>query len=241
MTNVKLGDASIRITLDPEAAKREADALKKELDKIEERKKKVAEEMERTANGEQSPTAAKPGPNSPAQGRPGQHFKAGMGTSGMGDDEGASKRNGSTIRSFKRMLDLGLTAVKFGAATAKKLSVAAGAMEEKFKGTMFEGIAKKGTAFFKDAAEKAVKVESYGAAIPDTFTDVIDYNTAALKLGGKFPEDQDKLIADFYKINQAQEELRKSFSLATEELMLTYVQRGFTTVIQEAIKRSELK
>lgn len=236
MTNVKLGDASIRITLDPESAKREADALKRELEKIEERKKKVAEEMERAARGEQSPTAPKPDPNVPGSGQHGR--RTSHAAIGGGDDEAGKGSSKGSRRGIRQFLDLAVMGAKIAAATSKKLAASADMFESKFKGSMFEGVAKRGAGVVKDIAGGVIKAESHLSAVPDTLTDVLDYNTAALKLGGKFPEDQDKLISDFYRINQAQEELRKSFSLATEQLMLEYVERGMSAVIESAIKKA---
>jgi hypothetical protein len=244
VTNIKLGDASIRITLDPAMAKREADALKRELEKIEERKKKVAGEMERLERGEQSPTATKPGPNtSGGGGRGGQFGVPEGGSSAMspgGSDEGhPGKRGGlGTRRTIRNVIDMVVMGAKITAATTKKLAAVSETFAEKFEGTWFEGMAKKASGGIKDLAGKVIEGEAYIGAAPDTITDVIDYNTAALKLGGKFPEDQANIISEFYQINKAQEELRKSFSLATEELLFSVVEKGLTNFIQDAIKKA---
>lgn len=238
MSSVKLGDASIRVTIDPAAAKSEADRLKKELQKLDEMRKKAQDEMERALRGETSMGQNRPDPNTPGGGGARQAAGAGSppvnqsGVQASGREE--DKGKGAGGRHFQDMIGSWINKARIAAEAIKASSAFSSYAKETLKGTMFEGLASGVDEQVQKLAERVNKLESaYEGGFVDTVTDVVDFNIAALKLGGKFPADQKTLIADFAEINYQQSLLRKDIDLATK--------RSIYEVMPEAIRQAFLR
>lgn len=240
MSSTPLGDASIRITLDPEAARREASKLRDELRRIDEQRRKLHEEMERTLHAvpggvaSNRPNPASPGIPFPAPGsKPQANAWGPGGPTGMrgtqtpaGLDKLTSPQDLIDSIPFAKLIQ---KALQVGAQTAKQLPLLTESLKAATKGTPFEFLAQEADALTKGLAERVLKLEALVEAIPDTKTDVLDYNIAALKLG-RLPTDQPQLIQDFYEINYQQLALRKT--------MDSEVQRDMVRKLPEAFKNA---
>lgn len=231
--SVVLGDASIRVTLDPAAAKREAHALREEMRKLDEQRKKLTEEMERTANGQPGATATNRANASSPPLQPGQHRSATPSVN-VESDDGGSKGDGlggllGKGLKFFALVKLVKGALQVGATVAKQLPLLTENLKSAAKGTMFEDLANKADMTAQQLAERVIKIEARLEAIADTKTDVIDYNMAALKLG-RLPTDQVGIIQDFFEINSQQ--------LALKKTMDTELQREMFRKLPEAFKNA---
>jgi hypothetical protein len=214
----QLGDASIKITLDPQAAKAEADRFKRQMDELDRQRKKLQEEMERAQRGEASLIQQHADPNAP-MGR-----RAGPGANnapGRWEDQGAVPDTSSkSAQSIQNTVKDYLSKANLASSLVQKSTVITEAVKDVFNGTIFEGLAKSLDTGVKSAAEKAINVGAHLSSVPDTITDTVDYNMAALKLGGRFPMDQDAIIRDFYEINLQQTNLRKNIDLETQRVTM---------------------
>lgn len=226
MSSVKMGDASIRVTIDPQAAKAEADRLKKELQKLDEIRKKTQEELERAFHGEKPLGATKPDPNAPG----GQRVKPVPGAAGGEEQkEKAKKTSGQDVSEriggyFSKVY----SAVKVASDAASAGSGLTSYLKGLVKGTPFESRVIDGVDHAAQrAAEHLNKLDAGRSAFHDTVTDVVDYNMAALKLGGKIPVDQDKIVKDFAEINYQQNLLRANINLATKRTLMETLPKAF--------------
>ena len=225
MNLIPLGQsASVKVIIDPRAARREVDGLKREMTKLEETRKKFHEEVEHSNDGKARAFGNKPDPNSPAGkslgGSGGAGAAAGRGGRDMLDVAGRAAGALLIARVVKEGLIAANSALKRGPA-------AVGFMRELLKDTpvgeytnvLFQkdGIMA-GAA--QDAANDAMKRSAMINAAADTTTDVLDYNVAHLKLGGKIPDNQGTVIEAFYKKNVAERQFEEMIQFAKERDLL---------------------
>ena len=86
----------------------------------------------------------------------------------------------------------------------------------------------------QDAANDAMKRSAMINAAADTTTDVLDYNVAHLKLGGKIPDGQGTIIEQFYKKNAAERQFEEMIQFAKERDLLEAATAETVKRLQEA-------
>lgn len=225
-----MGDASIRVTIDPTAAKAEADKLRKELEKLDEMRKKAQEERERALRGEQAVVSGQPDPNAPGGQRSATTVgptQSGITPSGAEDPTGRTSGGRKTSERIGEYFGAAMKAARTAAEATKVAGGFTSYLKKLFGGTALEGPANAVDAAAQKAAEFVNKLEAGRDAFHDTVTDVVDFNIAALKLGGKIPADQDEIVKDFAEINYQQGLLRKDIDLATKRAIYEVMPAAF--------------
>lgn len=243
-------DASVKITIDPSAAKREADALRRDLARLNEAKKKAHEEIEHYIDGIGRVVDNKrPGPNAPDGGRsvPVANNASGAnalgtavdtmamryGLKGFGNMAGNAGLSGglaSGIMGFARTAAIPAAIIGglyMGTRMAPKitagLSELATGLADKLP-TQLQGPVQELAKWLDEKSQamdaKIKEFESMVSGAMDTITDVIDYNSAALKLGGRWPKDQTSIIKEYYTINQKQAQLDKTLNQELDREMV---------------------
>jgi hypothetical protein len=86
----------------------------------------------------------------------------------------------------------------------------------------------------QEAATEASKRTAMVLGGVDTVTDVLDYNVAALKLGGKIPDGQTELIEKFYKKNVSERRFDEMIQFAKERDLLEVTTKETVKRLQEA-------
>ena len=225
MNLIPLGQsASVKVIIDPRAARREVDGLKREMTKLEETRKKFHEEMEHAIDGKARVLGNHPDPNRPAgkslgggiPGGPAGAAALGRAAAGRAAGAGALGVGGAVVGGLllaNAALKRGPAAVGFMRELLKDTAVG------EYTNVLFQkdGILANAT---QEAATEASKRTAMILGGVDTVTDVLDYNVAHLKLGGKIPDNQGTVIEAFYKKNVAERQFEEMIQFAKERDLL---------------------
>lgn len=202
-------EASVKIILDPSAAKRETESFKRELVKLDEAKKKAQDEIKAFIEG----TARVVGgadPNDP-------DGKRGKPSSDRPNDQGADLEKPARRVGILDTIDSILSVAKTAFQVTKNASTITAVLAEATKGTWVEEVTQYIDDKVKAMAEKVIDLESK-LVLRETAVDVVDYHIASLKLGGKVPtgDDEQKIIEEYWRIHSSQADLTKSLALEKE-------------------------
>lgn len=199
-----LGDAAIRIALDPRLAKQELDKLSQEIERIDRAKEEQARELKDLGSRTKAAAAGVERVSSRSRGK----------------TEGTAQNAIDTINDFMRPIRIAADAGEF---LFPKLGQA---LKSGSKGTVFESSAKnvdsKIQAVAKAVTEVRAQLESY---IP-TLTKVVEFNIASLRLGGRLPPDQDDLLKQVYAVENAQQLMQRSMKREIDNQTIDSLIRG---------------
>lgn len=218
--------ASVKVIIDPSAARRELDGMKREMVKLEETRKKFHTEMEHTVEGSGRLVSGQPNPNNSSA------------LSGGGSKPIASSGLGGMAQTAAGLGLFGKVGLVAGAGALiyktandgikqvpKILTVIRELLHDTFVGEYSDVLLQKDGQIVEaaeNAKELAVERSAVVGGAIDTVTDVIDFNMAAATLGGTLPkgEHQLTLINGFFEINKANRQMQESLQLHREEVTL---------------------
>lgn len=187
-----LGDAAIRIALDPRAAKAELDKLSQEIDQIEKAKQEQGQELKDLSDKAKTQGEAL----KQAAARP------------MGNRAG----NG-LIDQVMRTIQQVAGPIQAAATLSETLLPQLGtALRNGTQGTILESYAREVDERIQKLADLVTEYRTKLEAALPTAQQTVEYNVAALRLGGRFPEDQTTVIKQIWEITSAQENLRRNLN-----------------------------
>lgn len=187
-----LGDAAIRIALDPRAARAELEKLNKELDDIEKSKQEQEQDLKKVSD------------KAKAQGEAMKNAAGAM--------QGTRSGNG-VIDQIKRTVQQVWGPIQTAATIGETLLPQLGtAIRSSAEGTMFEPYAKEIDAKIQQLADTISDVRTKVESALPTAQQAVEYNIAALRLGGRFPEDQNEVIKQIWQVTSAQENMRRNLN-----------------------------
>lgn len=190
----RLGDASIRIELDPGTAQAKLEALAQDLKRVDDARKETKAKADRDESDEQKKK-----------------------------EKRKEERRKSIVDQFKDPLDIAATLLEQSSLLGTSIS-------ESTKGTMFESIGTIIEGRLNDLSAKVIELRSQVDAFRDTAQQTVEYNMAALQLGGEFPQNQTELIKQIHEISAAQKGLTRTLDVA--------MRREFIRLIFGGVKRA---
>lgn len=175
-----LGDARIKIILDPGSIKQEQQALSSKIEEIQKLRQEEERELDRLKD------------------QAGDAVDASKGAKGDGDSE---ERRKSLLDSIKSSVGNLLTPLRTAARlTETAVSKAGQGIESATKGTFMEQFGKAVNEKVQALADEVTAIRTRIEAVGSTAQRVVQFNLASLRLGGKFPPDEEGLIKQVYKV-----------------------------------------
>lgn len=185
---IALGDAALNITIRPGSTERELQVMEDTMRRI--REEKAAQERDLQDMDRKSQEQK-------------QQFKA--------DVDKAKADSPSVKNRVKMLIDKFLAPVQASADVGELLLPKLGqAIESGVAGTPLAGAGEALNDQIQMLATQIAAIRSDLNAIKPTVSKVVAFNLAALRLGGKFPDDQDELIKQIWEIQSAQENLQRN-------------------------------
>lgn len=190
----RLGDASIRITLDPGTAQEKLNQLAQDIKRIDDSRKGAKQEADREKTDQEKKQKKR-----------------------------KEERKKSIVDQFKDPLDIAATLLEQSSLLGTSIS-------ETTKGTMFEKIGALVEERLNKLSATVINLRAQVEAFRDTSQKTVEYNMAALQLGGEFPANQTELIKNIHEITAAQKGLTRTMDVA--------MRREFIRLIFGGVKRA---
>jgi uncharacterized protein YoxC len=191
----KLGDATIKIAIDPGLARQELERLSQEIEKIDKSRKDLQDRADK-------------------------------------EEENREKTKEKKAKGQKQsFLDQLLGGYKVAADLLEQSSLLGTSIAEATKGTAFEAAGKKIEEALDALSKKVISLRSEIDVIAEVAQQTVQYNQAALALGGKFPDDETELIKQLHEIAAAQKGLTKDIEIETRKETLRLIFDGVKTAL----------
>lgn len=192
---VSIGTAALTIVLQPGATARDLARVRSLIDSIDQQKMRQEQELEelnqRTKENVSSFKQSVDG------------MKGVMGLNNV-QRPGLMSKAQQLLGTVMTPIEVGATALEY---TLPRLGQA---IQSGAEGTVFDAIARDVNRQIQQLAAKISDLRADLEAIQPTAVKMVQFNVAALRLGGKIPEDQDELAKQTWKIEQAQRAMERS-------------------------------
>ncbi len=199
-----LGDAAIRIALDPRLAKDELDRLSQEIERIDQAK--AQQQRELTELNKQAKTT-------------GEAAKRASGKTGAA--------GGGVIGTIKEIIDQVVGPLQAGAAVGEYVLPKLGtALESGLAGTLFEETGKMVNSKIQAFADQITEIRAFIDSVKPFAEQAVQFNIASLRLGGRFPADQAELMKQLWQITNQQELLRRNLNRDIDNQTVDQIFKG---------------
>lgn len=198
------GDTALQIVIKPGSTERELKQIEAVIDRINQAKDKQTKDVQELERRSQDQTKKVQ----------------------QGVDRVKGTQPGFGDRA-KRLIDTFLGPVQTAADVAESVLPKLGqTLKSGAEGTVFEGPAKILNERIQALADEVTNVRATLDSIRPTAAKAVEFNIAALRLGGKFPEDQDELIKQIWKIQNAQETMSRNLRRDINNQTIDFIING---------------